>query len=482
MSDRPRFVIYARQSLSRFPDDSLSIEMQVKACREFAASRGGTVVGTFTDPDQKGWRRHRPGFDAMLDTIRNGSASCVILYKLSRFARDLMMQEAVVSEIAEAGGDLVSVTEPHVSTSPMVRQILGAVNENYRRDQSDWLRSTFAARARRGHHHGYAPWGYRIEAKCLVLDDETAPLVREVWDWALAGHGTPEITHRLTERGRVTAKGKPWTQTAVLRLLRNPVYAGHVPFGGEIVARDAHPAIVTDAEFAAVQSLIDRRASQRRKAAPSWAEGFVWHACGQRMYLATWTEGEVSRPRFRCYRANTGTRGDRCEVRPASLFGDLAEAVIVRELSALAGRLLEPDAVLAALAATAGASARERHKVRERIERRLADLDRQRDRLLDLFLAEKIDADRYAARDAALKAETATVRADLASVPPPLTAIEAADQHDRLADLTLAIPGLARHAPAGLVRVMVALDARLVVGGPCGPVLRVGDALAPWFG
>jgi hypothetical protein len=36
--------------------------------------------------------------------------------------------------------------------------------------------------------------------------------------------------------------------------------------------------------------------------------------------------------------------------------------------------------------------------------------------------------------------------------------------------------------PAALVSILVALDARLVVGGPGGPVLRVGDAWAPWFG
>jgi hypothetical protein len=138
--------------------------------------------------------------------------------------------------------------------------------------------------------------------------------------------------------------------------------------------------------------------------------------------------------------------------------------------------------VLRAMAATAGESAAQRKRVRDRIVKRLDDLDRQRDRLLDLFLAEKIDADRYAERDAILKAETATVRDDLAATPAPMTPDAATAMHDRLAELTVAIPGLARHDPASLVGILVALDARLVVGGNDGPVLRVGDALAPWFG
>jgi hypothetical protein len=420
----------------------------------------------------------------MLGAIRNGSSDVCVIFKLSRFARNLVMQEEVVSEIADAGGDLVSVTEPHVSTSPMVRQILGAVNENYRRDQSDWLRSTFAARARRGHHHGYAPWGYRIEDKALALDETTAPLARQLWDWALAGHGTPEITFRLNERGILTLRGKAWNPVAVLDILRNPAYAGHVRHRGEVVARDAHPALVTDAEFATVQALLDRRSFQRRKAAPSWAEGFVWHSCGQRMYLAGWFRDGEHRPRFRCHRAFAREqRGSiPCTDRPASIFAVKVEEIIVREVAALAGRLMPAEDVLRAMAATAGESAAQRKRVRDRIVKRLDDLDRQRDRLLDLFLAEKIDADRYAERDAILKAETATVRDDLAATPAPMTPDAATAMHDRLAELTVAIPGLARHDPASLVGILVALDARLVVGGNDGPVLRVGDALAPWFG
>ena len=74
MTDRARFCSYARQSLSRDPDQSLSIDFQLAACREFVARQGGVIVGEFSDPDTKGWKRHRPGFDAMLATIANGTA------------------------------------------------------------------------------------------------------------------------------------------------------------------------------------------------------------------------------------------------------------------------------------------------------------------------------------------------------------------------------------------------------------------------
>src|SRR5690606_34903222 len=117
-----RFCIYARQSISRDADESLSIEMQVRACREYAARNGGEVVAIYEDPDQKGWKLHRPAFDAMLKRIRQERDLTVLVFKLSRFARDLMHQERIIGEIADAGGELASVTEPYISTSPMVRQ------------------------------------------------------------------------------------------------------------------------------------------------------------------------------------------------------------------------------------------------------------------------------------------------------------------------------------------------------------------------
>lgn len=476
MSDSPaRYLLYARQSLSRTPEDSLSIEFQLAECAAYVAKQGGVVAGTYSDPDTKGWRRNRPGFDAMLAAIRPGDT--ILLYKMSRFARNLMMQEEVVAAIADAGGELVSITEPHITTSPMIRQILGAVNENYRRDQSDWLRSTFAARARKGLTNGHAPYGYQLADGVLVPGDD-ADRVRQMWEWALAGHGSPEIAYRATARGWTTRNGKPWYQTAVLRLLRNPVYAGHVRHRGEVVARDAHPAIITDAEYEQVQDIIARRFDHRRKVAPSWAEGFVWHACGRRMYLSGWHDGGEPRGRFRCQGVWVSSRDNgRCGHRPATVFASKVEAGMVAAVLDLAGRFADVEAVAAAVGSR-GSDDRERQ--RSRLERRLADLGHQRQRLLDLVLRGTIDPDLYSDRDDALKAELAAVRDDLAATPPDISPAAIRGQHAALGSLLDAVRVIADTDPARLVPVLSALGARYVLGDGDGR-LEIDEGLRPYF-
>lgn len=471
---RRRVVAYARQSISRLPDDSLSIAFQLQACREYAARQGWVLVGEYSDPDTKGWKRNRPGFDAMLATIADGTADACVIFKLSRFARNLMMQEDVVTLIADAGGDLVSVTEPHVSTSPMVRQILGAVNEQYRRDQGEWQRATNTARARKGQHLGYAPYGYRIEAGQLVTDDATAVVARQVWDWALAGHGMVDIAYRLNEAGHVTQRGKAWQPDAIRLILRNPAYAGHVRHRGEIVARDAHPAIVSDAEWDAVQALIDRRSHLRRKSRPSWAEGFVWHACGRRMSLVSSIVDGVNRPQFRCMLPHSHRQRGKttCGHAPQSRYAHLVEPAIVAAAGEIASRILPPDAVVAALRAQAGTSERQRARERTALDRRLGDLERQRERLLDLVLAERIDADLYRSRDDAIKAEIERVTAERDAVPAPVDPVVVAGVHAHLRHVADAIAITARHDPAALVDLLTALDARWVIGPDR---LTVGD-------
>lgn len=483
-ADRKRAVAYVRQSLTRGEvDESLSLESQERACREYVARQGWQLVHVYIEPDTKGWRTDRPQFAAMLESIREGRADTVVVYKLSRFARNLIHQETVLGDIAEAGGDLVSVTEPHLNASPMVRQILGAVNEQHKRDQADFLRISFAARARRGLHHGYAPIGYRMEDGRLVPDETAAPMVRQMFAWALEGHGSPEIAYRLNQAGQTTAQGHPWEQSTVLRALSNPVYAGDVRYRGDVVASDAHPPLVDRVTFDAVQGILQRRRKQRRKTSPSWADGFVYHACGARMYAASWSvAGAPKRWRFRCGVSATA-RKDRgtttCTMAQSSLFADVAEDEIVRLLGELRA-VRSPQDARERMLAYQQAHAGDTERLRETLTRRVDDLARQRDRLLDLTLAGRVDDEMYVMRDAALKEDIAQTRRELATLPPPVSMAAMEHRYDAIRSAVDAIAYASQHARDRMPAILHALDARLTVS-PDGCRLDLGRESAAFL-
>lgn len=485
MPDDPkRYLIYARQSITRDDEESLSLETQVRAGKEYIQRQGGQLVGVFEDPDAKGWKTSRPGFDQMLQRFRDGTADVAVVFKLSRFARTLIHQETVLTEVAEAGGELVSVMEPYLNTSPMVRQILGAVNEQYHRDQSDFLTAAFAGRARRGFHHGYAPIGYQLRDGRLVVDDATAGTVRRMFTWAAAGLGSPEITHRLNVAGTRTQTGKPWSQVSTLRVLRNATYTGVVVHRGEVVARDTHPAIIDADTFTTVQANIDRRRGVRRKTAPSWIDGLVHHACGTRMYCASWsTAGDAARWRFRCGATVASKRHNRhrCTITPASIFADRAEAIVRDQLTTALETIADPREVAERIEASRHESARARDTTRRRLERRHDELTRQRDKLLDMVLAGRVDDDLYTARDRTLKTELEALRDQIDAVPAPVDISRLEAQHSHLVATAAAVQVGIHHQPDAVVPLLHRLDVRLVIGDPAGPVLRFGPDIAPFL-
>lgn len=479
-----RAVIYSRQSISRDPSDSLSIEFQERECREYIARQGWVLVGSFSDPDKKGWKRNRPAFTAMLSKLAGGGADVVVLYKLSRFARDLMMQETVITEIASAGGDLVSITEPHMNTSPMVRQILGAVNENYRRDQSDWLVSAFRGRARRGLHHGYAPYGYRLEDSRLAIDDDTSVIAREIWGWALAGLGSSEIMFRLNTRGTPSPRDGSWHQKGLLEILRNPTYAGDVHLNGEVIVRDAHPGLVSREQFDLVQDVLTRRRLIRRKDVASWADGFVDHVCGRRMYLIGWHTSPTSglRCRFKCRgHFDRKLHPDRaCYILPGSVLAETVEATFVELLTSRMAHMIPPEMVAARMEAAHALSAKERTRQRERAIKRLETLKRQRDRLLDMALDGRVDDEMYTSRDATFRAEIETLTIELQHIPGPVLLPDVQLRHGELRSLTHQVLRLAATDPDRLIPLLHALDVRLVLGDET-PRLTMGSETGPYF-
>lgn len=484
---RTTAVGYIRQSItSGEVDASLSLEFQERACREHAAAHGWSYLRTYCDPDTRGWKVNRAAFTEMLATLRSGAAGVVIVYKLSRFARNLMHQETVLTEVADAGGELVSVTEPYLTTSPMVRQILGAVNEQYKRDMGDFLRATYEARARRGLHHGYAPIGYRLDDDGrLVMDDAAAPVVRRIFAAALRGDGARGIALDLNAEGVLTQRGNPWTHATVLNVLRNPAYAGMVRHRGEIIVHDAHPAYITPDEHARVLAVLARRRGLRRKdAGTSWADGFVFHVCGRRMYLTAWrrTADGATRFRYRCNAQFDKRRGGdhACSIGAGSVFAERVEDGFAERLVTALLHLASPEDVQAHMEAAYAHTAAQRAAERHRLERRLADLSRQRDRLLDLALAGRVDDELYVARDAALKAGITAARAELDAVPPPVNPAAVVRRHTHLVPLAGAVIALVRHAPHELPPLLHDLDARCIVG-PDGIDVRFGPDTAPYL-
>ena len=142
---------------------------QRDAINRFAKANGCLLVDEFRDEGVSGTREleDRPGLAALLDRVEHNHVKTVLVENASRLARDLMVQEVIISQLREAGVRVIAAdsgTDLTVAdgdpTRTLIRQVLGAVSQF---EKSVLVLKLRAARQRirrvRGHCEGAKSYG-----------------------------------------------------------------------------------------------------------------------------------------------------------------------------------------------------------------------------------------------------------------------------------------------------------------------------------
>lgn len=225
----PRAVLYLRQSVSR--DDSISLELQETACRDYCARRGYMVTEVIADPGISGRTWKRPGVQRTLDLIETRDADVIVLWRWSRLSRSRKDWAVAVDRVEVAGGSIESATEPVDVTTAAGRLQRGMLAELAAWEsevKGEQWREAQERRRRNGlpHSGGYRP-GYRYENKGYSPDPEVAPLVVQAYERYVSGDGFRKVAAWLGAAGvpcRVT--GARWSEKGAQRMLDSGWAAG----------------------------------------------------------------------------------------------------------------------------------------------------------------------------------------------------------------------------------------------------------------
>jgi hypothetical protein len=278
---------------------------------------------------------------------------------------------------------------------------------------------------------GIRPTGYTLDGK--IIKDEAA-LVRRIFDRFIAGDTLKGIAGDLQREGVPTRRGGRWSSSTVSTILRNARYAGRSVYKGEDVGTATWPAIVSEAEFAAVQArLTDPRRTVNRADTARKHIGSGVYRCGCGLPVRSSSGLGAGMHRYTCR--------DACYYRSGRPVDDFVIAVI-------RGRLARPD-LKNLLAKPADKSAltrlaEQRKDLRARLARFEADYD---EGLIDgrrfKTATEKVNAtlDEVRAQESKLLAQTAP--GSVLSAKDPVAAFDAAPLAirqrvtDTLAEVTL---------------------------------------------
>ncbi len=190
-------------------DDSESIQNQKNMLIEYTLKMGWQIYDIYSDDDFKGSDRNRPEFNRLLQDAEKKLFDIVLCKSQSRFTRELELVEKYIhGKFLEWNIRFIGYADnadTDNAGNKKSRQINGLVNEWYLEDLSNNIRSVFETKKRAGQHIGsFALYGYEKDPDKkghLIIDEEAAAVVREVFDLFISGYGKTSIARILNEKG-----------------------------------------------------------------------------------------------------------------------------------------------------------------------------------------------------------------------------------------------------------------------------------------
>ena len=288
--------LYCRLSLEDGKDnESMSISNQKLLLKDYAEKNGMFNCEFYVDDGFTGRNFNRPAFQRMISDIESGRISCVITKDLSRLGRNYIESGSYMEVFfPKHNVRYIAITDNYDSLNKQEMDIApfkNILNDMYSRDISKKVLAGRMTRSRQGKFcGGQPPLGLMRDPDDnghLIIDPETAPIIRRIFDLALDGFGNMKICKVLMEERIPITRMQTgtdcdinyyaWSGSRISTILRNPFYKGaHVvckthqkgirsntyniiPREQREVIEDCHEAIIPKAEWDKVQQLIDRR-------------------------------------------------------------------------------------------------------------------------------------------------------------------------------------------------------------------------------
>ena len=276
--------LYVRVSTGYQVDkDSLPFQKkELKAYCEHVLHIDKKRIEIFEDAGKSGKNTKRPAFERMMNKIKAGQVSHVIVYKIDRISRNLVDFSLMYDDFKYNNVTFISLNEQFDTSSAIGEAILKIIlvfAELERKLTSERVKDVMIGRAKNVQWNGARVpygWDWDEKNKCPVHSDKEAPYVRTMYQMYLDGGSTITIRNYNNSHNIPTKRGGEWTSKTVADLLRNPMNRGDYrynyressrgrkkPAEEVIYIKDAFPPIVDPKIWDAVNKKMDENAALR---------------------------------------------------------------------------------------------------------------------------------------------------------------------------------------------------------------------------
>lgn len=218
--------IYCRVSTQDQAREGFSLEEQEERLKALCNYKGYEIVDTYIDPGISGKNTNRPEYQRMMSDIKNKRINRIVCMKLDRLTRSIIDLENLVRFLEESDCSLEAAYE-EINTSNangrfFVRMLtILAQLEIERTSERTMIGLDGALKAK--HATGRAPLGFIKVDKLLQIDNETAPIIRRIFNDYINGMSACKIANVLSEE---KVLNRVWRSTTIDKILENRLYIG----------------------------------------------------------------------------------------------------------------------------------------------------------------------------------------------------------------------------------------------------------------
>lgn len=372
-----RVGLYVRVSTIEQERHGHSIEVQKEKLRAFAKAKDYVVVKEYVDAAQSGAKLERPALKRLIIDIENKELEGVLVYRLDRLSRSQKDTMYLIEDIfLKNDVAFVSLQESFDTTTSFGRAMIGMLSVFAQLERDNIKERLFSGRAHRaktGFYHGggIIPFGYRYDTEEGVLKrfKNEADELERMFELVAAGKSITSVAKELSMR-----------DTTVKRRIANPLYIGKVQFDNEVF-EGKHEPIIDEELFRLANAKMNSRAAKTPFKRTYLLTGLIYCGlCGGRCSAyesRSKHNGKEYRKAY--YRCNARTWKHKQK------YGEICQAPNI-QAEKLEKAVLEQVKRLPLKRKT------KRRKIDfKAIEDKINSIDKQKDRLVDLYISEHLD-------------------------------------------------------------------------------------------
>lgn len=299
-------IVYSRCSTEDQASNGISIDSQVRICTDEAKRLGCNNIKIIKDEGKSAGNMDRPGLKEIMRLCEEKKVKRIIMLSGDRLSRKMENHLFLRGFFKKHGVEVHYTSQANIDINTamgiMMDNTFANMSEFQRLQTSDKTKACLTQKVKEGWFPGVAPLGYRnvdnpnyrkgeISKRIIIPDDDTAPLVQDMFDlYATGDYSVYSLAEEMARRGLKSRKGKMLHPSKIYETLRNPLYIGELHWGGIVIKKAKHTPIIRTSLFEMVNRTIAAHNHNccRKRKYQFLLRGFAFcGVCGRRL-TAEW--------------------------------------------------------------------------------------------------------------------------------------------------------------------------------------------------